>query len=141
MSYSTPAAPQLDALDDLASRYVDVDAMPWTDLPFEGVQAKVLLRDEHGVRTALVRMAPGAEIPFHEHTGLEQTYMLEGSLSDHEGEATAGQYVWRLKGNRHIARSPDGALMLVMFERPNVFLSGELEGLTMEQFMAQQAAE
>lgn len=60
MSYSTPAAPQLDALDDLASRYVDVDAMPWTDLPFEGVQAKVLLRDEHGVRTALVRMAPGA---------------------------------------------------------------------------------
>ncbi len=97
MSYSTPAAPQLDTLDDLASRYVDVDAMPWTDLPFEGVKAKVLLRDEHGVRTALVRMAPGAEIPFHEHTGLEQTYILEGSLSDHDGESTAGQYVWRLK--------------------------------------------
>ena len=141
MPYSTPAAPQLAALDDLASRYVDVDKIPWSDLPFAGVQAKVLLRDEHGVRTALVRMAAGAEIPFHEHTGLEQTYVLEGSLSDHEGECTAGQYVWRLEGNRHVARSPNGALLLVMFETPNVYLSGELDGLTMEQFMAQQAAE
>ena len=141
MPYSTPAAPQLDALDDFTSRYVDVDSIPWIDLPFEGVQAKVLLRDEHGVRTALVRMAPGAEIPFHEHTGLEQTYVLEGSLGDHEGACTAGQYVWRLKGNRHVARSPNGGLMLVMFESPNIYLSADMEGLTMEQVMAKRAAE
>ncbi len=49
--------------------------------------------------------------------------------------------MWRLKGTRHVARSPNGALLLVMFEAPNVYLSGELDGLTMEQFMAQQAAE
>lgn len=141
MKFSTPSHPELSDLGELVSRYVDVDSIPWVDLPFPGVQGKILLRDEHGVRTALARMAPGSEIPYHEHTGLEQTYVLEGSLEDHDGECRAGQYVWRLKGNRHVARSPKGCLMLVCFEAPNVYLSGEMEGMTMEAFMAEKAAE
>ena len=48
--------------------------------------------------------------------------MLEGSIVDEEGEARAGDYVWRPKGSRHIARSPEGALMLAFFLKPNNFL-------------------
>jgi anti-sigma factor ChrR (cupin superfamily) len=140
MSYSTPGHPELDSLDKLVSRYVDAKSIPWVDLPFPGVEGKILLRDDQGVRTALARMAPGGEIPHHEHTGLEQTYVLEGSFEDHDGVCGAGEYVWRLAGNRHVARSKNGCLMLVFFESPNIYLSGDLEGMTMEAYMAQNAA-
>ena len=140
MSLTTPSQSELGSLDVLISRYVNVDAIPWVDLPFPGVQGKVLLADDTGVRTALARMSPGSEIPYHEHTGLEQTFMLEGSLEDDDGECSAGHYVWRLKGNRHTARSPKGCLMLVSFDSPNIYLSGEMEGMTMEEFIAQNGA-
>ena len=58
--------------------------------------------------TALTRFAPGATLPDHEHTEIEQSYVLQGSLVDDEGVATAGNYVWRPAGSRHDAHSPDG---------------------------------
>jgi hypothetical protein len=44
------------------------------------------------------------------------------SLADDEGEVRAGDYVWRPKGNRHIAHAPQGALVLSFFLSPNRFL-------------------
>ena len=41
---------------------------------------------------------------------------------DDEGEVKKGDYVWRSKGNRHVARSPNGALVLGFFLKPNRFL-------------------
>ncbi len=84
---------------------------------------KILLEDkESGLLTALFRWQPGTRLPLHEHVDIEQTYVLEGRILDDEGEARAGDYVWRPRGNRHIAHAPDGALVLSMFLRPNVFL-------------------
>jgi hypothetical protein len=40
----------------------------------------------------------------------------------------AGNYVWRPKGNRHVARSPGGALVLSIFLKPNIFLAGDAAG-------------
>ncbi len=111
------------ALASLASRYVSVSALPWQKTQWTGVEMKILLRDEAtGLMTALVRMQPGATLPLHEHTDIEQTYVLEGSLADDEGEVHAGDYVWRPKGNRHVARAPNGALVLSFFLSPNRFL-------------------
>jgi anti-sigma factor ChrR (cupin superfamily) len=91
---------------------------------------KVLVEDPAtGLLTALFRWQPGAELTLHEHVEIEQTFVLEGSLADEEGEVTAGNYVWRPKGNRHTARSPNGALVLSMFLRPNIFLDGKNEGV------------
>ena len=73
-------------------------------------------------------LAAGAELSLHEHVEIEQTFVLEGSLVDDEGEVRAGNYVWRPKGNRHIARSPNGALVLSMFLKPNIFLAGDAAG-------------
>ena len=90
---------------------------------------KILVEDPRtGLMTALFRWQPGSELGLHEHVETEQTFVLEGSLVDEEGEVTAGNYVWRPKGSRHIARSPNGALVLSMFLRPNIFLAGSAEG-------------
>src|SRR3546814_3624341 len=59
------------------------------------------LQDDAGRSTILFKLAPGAVVPSHEHTALEMTYMLEGTLVDDEGSASAGDFVWRPAGNRH----------------------------------------
>jgi len=66
-------------------------------------------------------MAPGAVLPDHEHVEIEQTWVVEGSLADGEGEATAGNFVWRPGGSRHSAHSPNGALLVSFFLKPNIF--------------------
>ena len=129
MTATTPFMRGEDSLGPLASRYVDVDGLPWKPTPCAGIDMKVLLEDKDtGLLTALFRWQPGAELALHEHVEVEQTFVLEGSLVDDEGEVTAGNYVWRPKGNRHIAKSPHGALVLSIFLKPNIFLTGAAEG-------------
>jgi len=124
MSATTPFLPDAANLPALASRYVDVAELPWQPMRWPGVEMKILLEDKAtGLLTALVRMQPGARLPLHEHTDIEQTYVLEGSLADDEGEVLAGDYVWRPKGNRHTAHAPHGALVLSFFLSPNRFLN------------------
>ena len=125
----TPLAKHHETLALIASRFVDVDQLPWKPTPLPGIDMKVLLEDpETGLLTALFRWEPGTELPIHEHVEIEQTFVLEGSIVDDEGEVTAGNYVWRPKGNRHIARAPKGALVISFFLKPNKFLDGELVG-------------
>jgi len=129
MTATTPFLTHEDMLGPLASRYVDVENLPWKPTPCPGIDMKILLEDkESGLLTALFRWQAGAELALHEHVEVEQTFVLQGSLVDEEGEVTAGNYVWRPKGNRHIARSPHGALVLSMFLKPNIFLDGAAEG-------------
>jgi anti-sigma factor ChrR (cupin superfamily) len=123
MAPRTPFLATDESLPPLASRYVSVAALPWQKTPAPGIEMKILLEDkESGLLTALFRWQPGTRLPLHEHVDIEQTYVLEGRILDDEGEARAGDYVWRPSGNRHIAHAPDGALVLSMFLRPNVFL-------------------
>jgi anti-sigma factor ChrR (cupin superfamily) len=110
---------------ELASRFLDVPNMPWEATKFPGIQIKVLYTDDTGVTTALFKLAPGAVVPLHEHTALEQTYVLEGSLKDHEGVCGPGQFVWRPAGNQHEAVAPNGAVILGFFLKPNRFAYGE----------------
>jgi anti-sigma factor ChrR (cupin superfamily) len=109
---------------ELKSIFVDAATMPWQSTPFDGIEMKILYKDDEGRSTILFRMAPGAVVPLHEHTDLEQTFMLEGSLADHEGEVTAGNFVWRPGGNVHVAHAPHGAVFISIFNRPNRFFDG-----------------
>jgi anti-sigma factor ChrR (cupin superfamily) len=123
MSGATPNAKNHSELPPLASRFVEVAALPWEQTRFRGVEMKTLLIDrETGVLTALMRFAPGARLPDHEHVLIEQTYVLEGSLVCGEGECKAGDYVWRPAGSRHEAwAGAQGGLMLAIFQIPNKF--------------------
>ena len=119
----TPQAKNHAGLAPLASRFVEVAALPWEKTRFDGVEAKTLLVDrDSGLVTSLLRFAPGAKLPDHEHVRIEQTYVLEGSLVCGEGVCKAGEFVWRPSGSRHQAwAGPDGGLMLAMFQVPNRF--------------------
>ena len=111
------------------SRYIDVRAAEWRQSAFPGVEIKVLYEDKKtGMLTALTRMAPGSCIPLHIHPSVEQTYVLEGSLEDEQGAATAGNFVWRPAGNMHLAHAPNGCLALSFFIKPNRFFD-EAAGL------------
>ena len=116
---------KLNADPKLATRFLDVPNMPWEATKFPGIQMKVLYSDDDGRTTALFKLAPGAVVPLHEHTALEQTYVLEGSLEDHEGVCGPGQFCWRPAGNQHEAVAPKGALILGFFLKPNRFAYGE----------------
>jgi anti-sigma factor ChrR (cupin superfamily) len=123
MSGATPNAKNHASLAPLASRFVEVAKLPWEKTRFDGVEMKTLLVDrETGVVTALMKFAPGARLPDHQHVLIEQTYVLEGTLVCGEGECGAGDYVWRPAGSRHEAwAGAHGGVMLAMFQIPNKF--------------------
>ena len=123
MTAVTPdLAGEQEKLAVLASRYVDVERLPWRDTRWPKIKMKVLLEDKStGLLTALFRWEPGAELPLHEHVQIEQSFTLEGSLEDDEGVCTAGNFVWRPSTSRHVARAPKGALILAFFLTPNRF--------------------
>ena len=112
---------------DLASRFVDVQKLPWEKTRFPGIEQKTLLLDKaSGLLTALMKMAPGVHLPDHEHVRIEQTYVLEGSLVCPEGECHAGQFVWRPAGSRHHAwAGAKGGVFLAMFQAPNKFFESD----------------
>src|SRR3954447_19676447 len=113
------------------SHIVRPASMEWQKTRFPGCEAKTLLFDaETGLVTALMRFAPGAVLPDHEHGKIEQTYVLEGKLVGGEGPAAGlevgpGEYVWREPGSRHVAWCPEGGLMLAMFQVPNKFFEAD----------------
>ena len=114
---------------DLRSRHVKPDEMPWQQLQFPGCEIKPLYFDpKTGQATLLFKMAPGAVLPDHEHALLEQSYVLEGTLADKDGpdaglEIKAGEFVWRPAGSRHSAWSPNGCVLIAIFEAPNKFFA------------------
>ena len=70
-------------LDD--QNYVIIGVMPprfgwWTNEAF-WLPLRTDLKDNGGT-AVIMRLAPGAVLPDHEHVKIEQTYMLEGKLVD-----------------------------------------------------------
>ncbi|MGH8709199.1 MAG: cupin domain-containing protein [Burkholderiales bacterium] len=127
MSAITPKANNHANLAPLASRFVDIAALPWEKTSFPGVEQKTLLIDrDSGLLTVLLKMAPGAKLPDHEHVLIEQTYLLAGTLVCGEGTVTPGNFVWRPAGSRHEAwAGPEGNLSIAMFQIPNRFYAAD----------------
>lgn len=123
MSAVTPGVTEHSKLPAMASRFVDVESLPWQKSRFDGIETKTLLVDKaSGLLTMLMKMAPGAKLPDHEHVDIEQSWIIDGSLDCGEGSCTTGNFVWRPAGSRHDAwAGPDGVLLLGMFQLPNRF--------------------
>jgi anti-sigma factor ChrR (cupin superfamily) len=105
------------------STFIDLAGVAWEPTRFPGVETKTLYQEGSGRRTTLTRFAPGAKLPRHRHVGLEQSFVLSGSLVDEDGACTAGNFVWRRPGSVHSAWSPDGCVVLGIFDAPNEFLT------------------
>jgi anti-sigma factor ChrR (cupin superfamily) len=110
------------SLGALASRFINTESVPWIETS-PGNRMKVIYHDPvTDMLTILSRLEPGSGIPAHVHEDLEQTFVLEGSLKDDEGECTAGNFVIRAKGSRHAPTAPNGCTMLVFFLKPTAAL-------------------
>lgn len=71
---------------------------------------------------ALLRYAPGARVPPHRHTGLEMIEVLDGAQSDEGGTYHAGDVVLNPAGSTHSVWSDNGCVVLILWEKPIVFL-------------------
>ena len=117
---------EASSLGALASRFIETESVPWIETT-PGNKMKVIYHDPTtDMLTILARLEPGAGIPAHVHEDLEQTFVLEGSLVDNEGECSAGNFVIRAKGSHHAPTAPNGCTMLVFFLKPTVGLKKAL---------------
>jgi anti-sigma factor ChrR (cupin superfamily) len=92
--------------------------IPWQ--PFRtGIEIHCLY-GEVGVTAAaaLLRYAPGAQLPSHEHVGLEHILVLRGAQRDERGTYGAGTLVVNPPGSQHSVDSPDGCVVLVIWQEP-----------------------
>src|SRR5260370_40696661 len=102
------ATPKGSQTADSHSHLVRPDSMEWQKTRFPGCEAKTLLVDRAtGLMTALMRVAPGAVLPDHEHGNIEQSYALQGRLVDKESpanaiEAKTGEFISPKPRRRHV---------------------------------------
>ncbi len=87
-----------------------------------GVDIHVLHEAPDGARVAVLRYAPGATVPAHRHEGYEYIYVLEGEQSDERGRYGAGSFVVNEPGMTHQVTSQTGCTVLILWQRPVVFL-------------------
>ena len=88
----------------------------WTASPSGTVFRKRVHRvgpEEAGQVTSIVRYAPGAQFPAHDHPDGEEILVLEGTFSDEHGDWPAGTYLLNPEGFRHAPFSKEGCLLFV----------------------------
>jgi quercetin dioxygenase-like cupin family protein len=104
------------------SVYIKPQDIAWQPTQFAGISIKVLYEDtDKGEMTCLLKWEPGATLPMHKHPEIEQSYVIEGSFYDHDGICHAGEFVWRRVGSFHETHSDEGAIILAIYRKPNVF--------------------
>ncbi len=104
------------------STYIKPQEIDWAPTQFPGISIKMLYEDkEKGEMTCFLKWEPGATLPMHKHAEIEQSYVIEGSFYDHDGICRAGEFVWRKVGSFHATQSDEGAIILAIYRKPNVF--------------------
>jgi anti-sigma factor ChrR (cupin superfamily) len=91
--------------------------------PFRpGVSIARLYDHGDGHSAALLRYEPGARVPRHAHPGFEHILVLQGSQQDERGAYRAGTLLVNLPGSEHAVESPEGCVVLAVWEKAVVFL-------------------
>jgi anti-sigma factor ChrR (cupin superfamily) len=117
----SPDDPSRILLSELFGPEQDFSKYTWE--PFRaGVEISRIYGDgQSGPAAALLRYAPGAQIPAHEHTGFEHIVVLSGSQRDDRGTYGAGSCLIHANGTQHVVTSPDGCVVLALWYSPVTF--------------------
>lgn len=89
--------------------------LPWVDTPEPGVKRRMLDRvgDELAKATSIVRYEPGSRFKTHQHEWGEEILVLEGVLSDEDGDYPDGTYIMNPPGSSHTPFSDTGCTLFV----------------------------
>lgn len=91
--------------------------------PFrEGIDIFPIYKSTTGSSAALLRYAPGSSVPSHEHMGYEHILVLSGAQADENHEYPKGSLVVSTPGTKHSIRSPNGCIVLAIWEKPVRFI-------------------
>lgn len=99
----------------------DFSAYAWE--PFRpGVEiARIYGDGRSGPAAALLRYAPGARVPSHDHADYEHIVVLHGSQSDERGTYGPGSCLIHAPGSSHTIVSESGCVVLAIWNAPVVF--------------------
>lgn len=99
-------------------------AMVWQETDSPGFWIKALLDEAgaangsgvatHGM-TQLMRVDPGAFADFHDHSQLEEIFVLDGEFTDQHTTYRTGDYCLRAIGASHRAGSTTGCTVLLIY--------------------------
>ena len=96
----------------------------WERLAVPGVFAKKLAVDhERRCTTMLIRMEPGTSYPSHRHAGIEQCFVLEGTLQVGGETLHAGDYQQASADSTHgVQSTEEGCLLLIVSSQDDELL-------------------
>ncbi len=105
-------------LSDLFNIEDQEDQYDWQ--PFrQGVEIYRLYGEEdNGPAAALLKYAPGAIVPLHQHTGYEHILVLSGAQSDDHEEYGEGTLIISKPGTQHSVSSSGGCIVLAIWNSP-----------------------
>lgn len=88
---------------------------PWIPASLPGLDFKILHREEaRGYTTRLLRFAPGSTYPAHRHGGIEEVFIVSGSVSLNGVMLHAGDYCRSEPGTLETAAfSAEGGLAII----------------------------
>jgi anti-sigma factor ChrR (cupin superfamily) len=109
------------AFAELLQRAARPDLLDW-QLLRPGVEFHALYgQPGQGPAAALLRYAPGARVPSHQHGGIEHILVLAGSQRDENGVYPTGTLLVSPPGTRHAVVSDEGCLVLAIWAGPLTF--------------------
>ncbi|NMM39779.1 ChrR family anti-sigma-E factor [Pseudoalteromonas arctica] len=66
--------------------------------------------EDGSLRSSLLHIDAGGEIPEHTHTGFELTLLLDGEFGDEDGDYVAGDFMWLDGRHQHTPTTKEGCL-------------------------------
>lgn len=100
---------------------------PWTPAEVPGLDFKILHRDEaRGYTTRLLRFAPGTIYPSHRHGGVEEVFIVSGSVSLNGVMLRAGDYCRSEPDTFETAAvSEEGGVAIIVSSDADAFVNAE----------------
>ncbi|MBQ4810661.1 ChrR family anti-sigma-E factor [Pseudoalteromonas luteoviolacea] len=80
--------------------------------------------DEGPLRSSLLHIKPGGEIPEHTHTGFELTLLLDGTFEDESGQYVPGDFIMLDGRHNHTPKTKDGCLCFTLVDNALHFNKG-----------------
>ncbi|KZN61178.1 hypothetical protein N473_22815 [Pseudoalteromonas luteoviolacea CPMOR-1] len=80
--------------------------------------------DEGPMRSSLLHIKPGGEIPEHTHTGFELTLLLDGTFEDESGKYVPGDFIMLDGRHNHTPKTEEGCLCFTLVDNALHFNKG-----------------